>query len=172
MCSSIKWDYQYHFRALRWGLRKEHMKAPNLTPGHRVEAQNRVDFHPSFQFWESQVTTPIEIRMCWGEEKSSSFNLNCKYHYHHLEYSRPLSSGLLHPQQHAQQPTYPVSNPPNTADLHNTPFYKWRLWHSKWLTNCQSYSKESTPSGADTGEIVQKLREFSERWKNLKYSYI
>lgn len=49
---------------------KEHMQAPNPTAWHIVEAQNTVAFHPHFQFWESQLTMPIKIRMYWGEEKN------------------------------------------------------------------------------------------------------
>lgn len=49
---------------------KEHMQAPNPTAWHIVEAQNTVAFHPHIQFWESQLTMPIKIRMYWGEEKN------------------------------------------------------------------------------------------------------
>lgn len=61
------------------------MKAHEGTKPHTM-ACGRISLYSGLSplFWESQLTLPIQIRMCWRGDKSSCFTLNSKYHYHHL----------------------------------------------------------------------------------------
>lgn len=110
--------------------------------------------------------------MCWREEKSKCFTLNCKYHCHHLGRSSQSSSSLLYFWHCARQHTNSASNPHNSVRYLFLRFYRCRTWHSKWLTICQSYPKEFKSNGAETAGIVKKFRVFSERLKNLNDSHI